>query len=128
MNLDLKVFWSDFFWFFFLFFFWFLELHLWHMDIPRLGVKMELQLPAYTTATATQDPSLVCTTAHTTPELHHSSRQHWIPNTLSKARNQTCILTDTSWIHFHCATVGTPEWFLRLSLFNSKRTFLLSFC
>ena len=29
----------------------------WHMEVPRLGVESELQLPAYTTATATQDPS-----------------------------------------------------------------------
>ena len=27
-----------------------------HMEVPRLGVKLELQLPAYTTATAMQDP------------------------------------------------------------------------
>ena len=27
-----------------------------HMEIPRLGVKLELQLPAYTTATAMPDP------------------------------------------------------------------------
>ena len=26
--------------------------HPWHMEVPRLGVKSELQLPAYTTATA----------------------------------------------------------------------------
>ena len=32
----------------------FLELHLQHMEVPRLGVESELQLPAYTTATATQ--------------------------------------------------------------------------
>ena len=25
--------------------------HLWHMEVPRLGVKLGLQLPAYTTAT-----------------------------------------------------------------------------
>ena len=29
------------------------------MDVLRLGVKSELQLPAYATATATWDPSLV---------------------------------------------------------------------
>ena len=36
------------------------------MDLPRLGVKLELKLPGYTTATATQDPSHVWTytTAH----------------------------------------------------------------
>ena len=30
------------------------------MEVPRLGVKLVLQLPAYSTATATQDPSYVC--------------------------------------------------------------------
>ena len=34
----------------------FLGLHLWHMEVPRLGVQLELQLPAYTTATAMPDP------------------------------------------------------------------------
>ena len=37
-------------------FFAFLGLNLWHMEVPRLGVKSELQLLAYTTATATLDP------------------------------------------------------------------------
>ena len=35
------------------FFFAFLGLHLRHMKAPRLGVQSELQLPAYSTATAT---------------------------------------------------------------------------
>ena len=30
------------------------------MEVPRLGVESELQLPADTTATATQGPSHVC--------------------------------------------------------------------
>ena len=30
------------------------------MEVPRLGVESELQLPAYATATATQNPSHVC--------------------------------------------------------------------
>ena len=30
--------------------------HPWHMEVPRLEVKSELQLPAYTTAAATGDP------------------------------------------------------------------------
>ena len=29
-------------------------------------------------------------------------------NPLSQARNRTCIVMDTSWIHFHCATMETP--------------------
>ena len=63
------------------------------MEVLRLGVKSELQLLAYTTVTATQDPSHIC-------DLHHSSQQHWILNPLSKARDQTCILMDTSQIRF----------------------------
>ena len=42
---------------FFLCTFLFLELHVWY--VPRLGVQPELQLPAYTTATLMQDPSLL---------------------------------------------------------------------
>ena len=30
------------------------------MALPRLGVESDLQLPAYATATATQDRSLIC--------------------------------------------------------------------
>ena len=54
--------------FYFILFFGFLGPHLRHMEVPRLGVESELQLPAYTTATATPDPSHVC-------DLHNSSRQ-----------------------------------------------------
>ena len=39
------------------FFFWFLGVHLRLMEVPRLGVGSEVQLLAYITATATQDPS-----------------------------------------------------------------------
>ena len=59
-----------------------------HTEIPGLGVKWELQLPAYTTATATRDPSYIC-------DLHHSSWQHWILNPLSEARDRIPILLDT---------------------------------
>ena len=37
--------------------FFFLGPHLQHKEVPRLGVESELQLPAYTTATATPDLS-----------------------------------------------------------------------
>ena len=47
--------------FFFFLSFIFLGLHLRHMEVPRLGVQSELQLPAYTTVTATPDPSCVVT-------------------------------------------------------------------
>ena len=72
-------------------FFCFLGPHLQQMEVPRLGVKSELQLPGYTTATATPDLSHIC-------NLHHSLQQCWILNLLSKARDQTCILMDTSQI------------------------------
>ena len=53
--------------FFFFCFFCFSGLHSWHMEVPRLGVKSELQLLAYVTATAMWDQShiLTYTTAHT---------------------------------------------------------------
>ena len=59
------------------------------MEVPRLGVKSEMQLPAYTTATATWDRSHVCS-------LHHSSWQRQILNPPSEARDQTRILMDIS--------------------------------
>ena len=68
----------------------FLLQHLQHMDVPGLGVESELQLPV--TATATLDLSLV-------GNLHRSSWQCWILNPLSKARDGTHILEDTSWVH-----------------------------
>ena len=62
------------------------------MEIPRLGIELELQLPATAIATATQDLSHVCT-------LYHSSQQHQILNSLRKARDQTHILMDARWVH-----------------------------
>ena len=67
------------------------KLNLWHTEVPRLGVKMELQLLAWATATATPDPSCIC-------NLQHRSWQCWILNPLSKARDQTGIPMDTSGI------------------------------
>ena len=72
-----------------------------HMEVPRLGVISEPQMPAYARATATPGPSRIC-------DLHHSSRQSRILNPLSKARGRTC----TSWflVGFinHWAMMGTP--------------------
>ena len=72
-------------------FIFFLGPHLQHMEIPRLGVISELQLPAYAVATAMWDPSCIC-------ELHHSLQQRKILNPLSKAGDLICILMDTSQI------------------------------
>ena len=70
-------------------FFVFLGLHPWHMEVPKLVVELELELPAYTTATATPELSFNC-------NLHHSPRQHQILNPLREARDQTCVLKDAS--------------------------------
>ena len=59
------------------------------MEVPRLGVKSELQLLAYAAATAMWDPSRFC-------DLHHSSQQHWILNLLNEAKDRTCVLMNTS--------------------------------
>ena len=64
------------------------------MWLPRLGVELELQLPAYPAAIAMQDLSHIC-------DLHHSSRQHRICNPLSKARDRTDVLMDVNQICFH---------------------------
>ena len=84
------------------FFFCFLGLHPRYMEVPRPGVESKLQLPAYTTATATSALSHVC-------NLHHSSWQHRILNPLSEARDQTCNLMVPSQIRFCCTTTGTPS-------------------
>ena len=64
-----------------------------HIEVPRQGVKSELQLPAYTIATATPDLSHVC-------DLQHSPWQGGTLNPLSEARTRTQILMDTSWVHY----------------------------
>ena len=90
----------------------FLGPHLWHMEVPRLGAESELQLPAYTTATATPDPSRVC-------DLHHSSQQRRILNPLSKARDRTLNLIVSRWVHFCCTTMRTPiRYFMKIIFYN----------
>ena len=55
------------------------------MEIRRLGIELELQLPAYTTAIATPDLSQICV-------LCHSFWQHQILNPLSEAGDRTLVL------------------------------------
>ena len=82
-------------------------LHPWHMEVPRLGAELKLQLLAYTTVMATWDPSCVC-------DLHHSLWQHRILNPLSKAHwAKPGIEPTSSWIlvrfRYCWATMGTPR-------------------
>ena len=75
------------------------------MVVPRLGGELELQLPACTTDTAMQDQSCIC-------DLYHSSWQRRILNPLSEVRDQTCILMDTSWVHYPWITNSMVVLFL----------------
>ena len=99
--------------FFFFFFFCFLGPHLRHMEVPRLGVQLELQLPAYTTATATLVPRRVW-------DLYHSSRQCQILNPLSEARDRTRNLMVSSQFRFCCAMMGAPGCCLDILLPNNQ--------
>ena len=75
----------------FVLFFIFLGPHRRHTKVPRLGVESELQLPVYTTATAMWDLSCVW-------NLHHSSQQCRILNSLSEARDPSHVFMDPSWV------------------------------
>ena len=57
------------------------------MEVPGLGLRLELQLLAYASATAMQDPSHIC-------HLCCRVQPHRILNPLSEARDQTHILTE----------------------------------
>ena len=64
----------------FLFYFCFLGLHEQYVEVPRLGVESELQLPAYTTA------AVMASATYTTDH--------------GKARDRTHIFMDTGWVHY----------------------------
>ena len=85
------VFYFNFFFSFF-FLFVFLGLRLPHMEVPRPGVKLELQPLVYAIAIAVQDLNCIF-------DPHHSSWQHWILNSPSKTRDGTLILMDPSRVH-----------------------------
>ena len=59
-----------------------------HMEVPGIGVRLELQLLASATATAVWDLSHIC-------NLHHSLRQRGILHLLNEARDPTPSLMNT---------------------------------
>ena len=89
------------FFFLVLFCFCFLQPHPVAYRNSQARVESELQLPAYPTATATQDLSCIC-------NLHHSSQQHQILSPLSRGRDRTHILMDTVQVHYCWVTRRTP--------------------
>ena len=91
------------------------ELHPQHMEVPRLGVESELQLPAYPTATATRDLNGIF-------DLYHSSQQHQIPNPLSKAKDWISIPMATTQIRFCWVMTGTPQQTLRKQLWRPSHS------
>ena len=86
----------------------FLGLHLWHMEVPRLGVKLGLQLQAYTTVAATPYTSHICDPTALAATLN-------LLNPLSKAGDQNHILMDTGQVLNPQAAMGTPQIFSKAS-------------
>ena len=82
----------------FFFFLCLLGPHVGHVGVPRLGVKLELQPSAYTTATAMWDLSLVF-------DLYHNPWQCWILSPLSEAG----IEPASTWIVVGFVT-AEPQW------------------
>ena len=83
-------------------FFVFLEQHPQHMDVPRLGIYLELQLPVYDTVRAMPDPCHIF-------DLHHRSRQCWILNHWTRPGIKPASSWELFGFLFHWATMGTPR-------------------
>ena len=98
----------------------FLRPHLWHMEAPRLGVELDLQLLACTTAIAMQDPS-IC-------NLRHSSWQHQILNPLREAKDWTCVLEpSSSWIQVGFVTAEPQQEIPAISYYSFPDTPLATY-
>ena len=75
--------------------------HLQHMEVPKVGVELELQLLAYTTGIARLNLSLVC-------NLHYSSGQGRVLNPLRRPESEPTI----SWMQIEFVTTE-PQWELQ---------------
>ena len=78
-----------------------------HVEVPRLRVEWELQLPTYAAATATSDPSRIC-------DLHHSSRGSLTP--WAKAGMEPASSRFLVGFVNHWAMKGAPPEFTWVSL------------
>ena len=88
----------------------FLQLHLWHMEVPKPGIEWELQLLAHLTARVMPDLILIC-------DLHCSLWQHQILNTLSEATDWICILMET----MSGSYAAEPQWELHKLCFKFEK-------
>ena len=70
--------------------------------IPAAYGSSQARGPVRATAANLWDLNLVC-------DLHQSSWQRWILSPLSKARDWTWVLMDTSQVRYHWAMTGTPN-------------------
>ena len=88
----------------FFFFFVFLGLHSRHMEAPRIGVQSELKLQSWSCR----------------PRPTPQPQQRRILNPLNKARDRTCVLTDTNRV---CQLLNhdgsSRDYFLLLVLFQN---------
>ena len=97
----------------------FLGPHPKHMEVPRLGVKSELQVQAYTATTVIQDLRRI-------RGLYQSSKQCQILNSLGKTRYGTSKHMDIRRICHHWAMMGTPNYYC--FLYGISPLSLLSSC
>ena len=94
----------------------FLQMHLQHMEVPRLGVKSELQLQAYTTAIATLDLSHIC---NTTSSGNVGSLTHWTRPEIEHASSRTVCHVLNLVSHNRNSKFKSSIWLFH-SLFNSS--------
>ena len=87
---------------------------------PRTGAKLEMQLMAYAMATATLDLSCIC-------DLCHGLWQRWILNPVSKARDQTHVVTEMMWVLNPLIHKRNPEFsVLEYTNISSQTAFLVT--
>ena len=89
----------------------FLGLYPWQIEVPRPGVELEPQPqpPAYTTAMATQDLSLIF-------DVCCSLWQGWVLHPVSKTRHGSPILIDTSQVLYSLSHKGNSSILLLMDI------------
>ena len=71
----------------YIYLFCFLGLHLKLVEVPRLGVELELQLPVY----ATWDPSCICNVHHSSQQCQIRSLIYWVRPGIKPSSSQILV-------------------------------------